>query len=1182
MDPVLTSSKRAIASFGRADLESRQPLVHLLRNGSMVTRIAAAGGGYTHYVGKALTRWQLDQTRDADGYFVYVRDLESGEYWSATYQPTLAEPDDYQVQFYPHSACFARRDGEIVTEQQVCLATDANVELRRIKITNLGIKSRQIELTSYSEVVLHDPQADSAHPAYSKLFVETWQGDSGALFARRRPRQAGESTICACHFVVGPDVVGPAVIGPDRGEPTTFETDRSRFLGRGNTAANPAALQSKAGLSGTTGSVLDPIFSHRRVLHLSANESVTVTFALAAGDSSEELESLVSQFATAQSVDEAMDELDLSSGVKSSDSNGAPQNHLANDNDHLANGDSLPAAAKSEQTHRPASCHGPTASRFNEPLQHDNGWGGFSADGTEYVIRLRPTADASQQLPPMPWVNIIANENTGFIASETGAGCTWSGNSRLNRLTPWHNDPISDSHGEAIYVRDDDSQTFWSLTPGPIRQPTVYEVRHGFGYTRFLHTSNEFEQELVQFVPREDAIKIAWVRLHNTSDRARRISLFSYHQWDLCDGNATTQEHTETAIDAEQRAVFATNDQRGVFADNCSFAKLVPPAGADSVQSTCDRFEFLGPHGNLTNPKALADNVSLTGKAGKGLDPCAASQTSIEIGPGESVEFAVLLGEAPSQAAASELLQRYNSPVSWAEALSEVESFWRHKLAAVQIKTPSAAVDLMVNGWLPYQNLSCRMWGRTSLFQSGGAYGYRDQLQDAAALLHHWPELTKQQIVRNAAHQFSEGDVLHWWHPPQSVGIRTMFSDDLLWLPLFAAEYVEATGDASLWQESIRFLAGDPLPAGEAEIMLTPNAADESGTLYEHCCRALDRGLTSGRHGLPLMGSGDWNDGMNCVGKGGTGESVWLGFFIDYILGKMLPVCEQFDDQERLERYLGYREQLRNALHESGWDGGWYRRAYFDDGTPLGTAAADECQIDALVQAWAVLSGADTPERANKAMAAASDRLIDKEAGLIQLLDPPFDRMSNDPGYIKGYVPGVRENGGQYTHGVLWFIRAVAELGQGSRAVELLEMLSPINHARNLDEVNTYKTEPYVVAADVYSQSPHSGRGGWSWYTGSAGWMWRVAVESILGIRLVGGDTLRIDPRISADWPECCVHYRLDDEQTVYEIIIRNPSGLEQGVQSSELDGVALDVVDAVALVPLTRDGATHRVVVTL
>ena len=493
----------------------------------------------------------------------------------------------------------------------------------------------------------------------------------------------------------------------------------------------------------------------------------------------------------------------------------------------------------------------------------------------------------------------------------------------------------------------------------------------------------------------------------------------------------------------------------------------------------------------------------------------------------------------------------------------------------------------MVNGWLGYQNLSCRLWGRSSTYQSGGAYGFRDQLQDAAAWMMQWPELTREQIVRNAAHQFLEGDVLHWWHPPHSLGIRTIFSDDLLWMPLFAAEYVQATGDESLWQEEVRFITGDKVPAGEAEMMLTPEDAGETGTVYEHCCRALDKGLTTGPHGLPLMGCGDWNDGMNRVGQGdrgqaGRGESVWLGFFIDYILQRMLPVCEQFDDLVRLQKYRAYRQQLRIALNDAGWDGGWYRRAYFDDGTPLGTAEGEECQIDALVQAWSVMSEAAPEERVARAMQAASDRLVDREAGLIQLLDPPFNKMPNDPGYIKGYLPGIRENGGQYTHGILWFIRAMAELGNGTEAAGLLEMISPISHTRDVEEVGTYQAEPYVIAADVYSQAPHAGRAGWSWYTGSAGWMWRVAVESILGITLKDGDKLVIDPRISAQWPECRATYRLPGSETIYEISIENPAGQEQGVRSATLDEQSCEVADGAATIPLTNDGRTHQVLVLL
>ena len=624
----------------------------------------------------------------------------------------------------------------------------------------------------------------------------------------------------------------------------------------------------------------------------------------------------------------------------------------------------------------------------------------------------------------------------------------------------------------------------------------------------------------------------------------------------------------------------ATNRERDEFSKGIAFAALANPTEKCSL--TADRTEFLGVNGSLSAPQSIATGSTLAGHAGSGLDPCAALQTQFEIEPGQSVQFAVLLGEAGTDVRSGWPDRQVQVELeSVNQALAEVQDFWRDTMSAVQIETPSREIDLVVNGWLPYQNISCRLWGRSAAQQSGGAYGFRDQLQDSSALIFHRPDMTRQQILRNAAHQYVEGDVMHWWHPPLSKGIRTNFADDLLWLPLVACEYVESTGDSALWQEEVRYLTSAEVPAGEAEIYLTPSDSGQKGTIYEHCCRALDRGLTRGRNGLPLMGTGDWNDGMNRVGQGGEGESVWLGFFIDYILERMLPVCQQQGDQRRFDRYSDYREQLRIAMEEAGWDGGWYRRAYFDDGTPLGTAGADECQIDALVQAWAVISGMAQPERAARAVAAADSRLVDEEAGIIRLLDPPFDKMANDPGYIKGYLPGVRENGGQYTHGVLWLIRAMAELGQGSRACQMLTMLSPVSHGNSPDAVATYKAEPYVVAADVYGQAPHVGRAGWSWYTGSAGWMCRVAVESILGLHLVDGKQLRIDPSIASDWPECKITYRCDSN-TTYEITIRNPKGNEHGVKAATLDGQPVAVDSQGAHVPLTRDGQSHQVVVEI
>jgi cyclic beta-1,2-glucan synthetase len=528
------------------------------------------------------------------------------------------------------------------------------------------------------------------------------------------------------------------------------------------------------------------------------------------------------------------------------------------------------------------------------------------------------------------------------------------------------------------------------------------------------------------------------------------------------------------------------------------------------------------------------------------------------------------------------LVEKYQVARVVGDALAEAQGFWRELNDRISIETPAPSIDLMVNGWLPYQNISCRLWGRTSPQQSGGAYGFRDQLQDASALVFHRPDLTRAQILRNAAHQFVEGDVLHWWHPPLSKGIRTTFSDDLLWMPMLTCEYVEATGDSAIWEERVRYLTAEHLPPGEPEVYLTPSESGEIGTLYEHCCRALDRGLTRGRNGLPLMGCGDWNDGMNRVGQGGTGESVWMGFFIDYILERMLQVIKDHGDQERFERYTAYREQLRQSLEDAGWDGEWYRRAYFDDGTPLGTASAKECRIDALVQAWAMMSGAARPDRAAKALESADEHLVDEEAGIIRLLHPPCDKMPNDPGYIKGYLPGIRENGGQYTHGILWLIRAFAEAGHGTRACKLLEMISPVSHTSSPEVLSIYQSEPYVVAADVYGAPPHEGRAGWTWYTGSAGWFLRVALESILGVQLERGKHLRINPAISSEWPECKVRYRADSAGTIYEVVIRNPDGKQRGVRAASLDGTPVEVDDRGARVPLVKDGRTHQVIVEL
>ncbi len=781
----------------------------------------------------------------------------------------------------------------------------------------------------------------------------------------------------------------------------------------------------------------------------------------------------------------------------------------------------------------------------------------------------------------MPWTNVVANERFGFLVSEGGAGYTWSRNSRENRLTPWSNDPVEDPYGEALYIRDDDTGAFWSPLPGPTPPDAVVEVRHGFGYTSWAHTAGGLDQAVTSFVPQDppDPLALTVIRLRNAGARARRVSLFAYRRLVLGVLPQESARFVRSELDAASGALFATSEWNGEFSGAVVFDAAVAPPGA-IVRRSADRTAFLGRNRSLAAPAAL-DRTTLDGAAGAGLDPCAASQVTLEIAPGAEVECALLFGEAADRDEARTLIARYGVPGAIAASLAKTRAFWSERLEALHVETPSPAIDLMVNGWLAYQTLVCRLWGRSAFYQSGGAFGFRDQLQDAAAFAAIDPARTRAQIVLHAAHQFVEGDVLHWWHPPLDKGIRTRFSDDLLWLPYVTAHYVHTTGDWSVLDEPAGFVTARALEPGEDETFLVPAVAAERADVYAHCCRALDRGLTTGAHGLPLMGTGDWNDGMNRVGREGRGESVWLAFFLYRLLEDFLPVCERRGDHQRAARYRAYQQALPAALEASAWDGAWYRRAYYDDGTPLGSALNEECRIDALAQAWAVISGAVPRARAAAAMDAVERELVSDRDGIVRLLAPPFDRDPHDPGYIKGYLPGIRENGGQYTHAALWVVQALAELGRRDRAAALLEMLSPVTHTRSADAVAVYHVEPYVVAADVYGTPPHVGRGGWTWYTGSAGWMLRVAVETVLGVRLVGGDTLVIAPRIPDAWPGFTIRVRLPHVGD-YEIVVANPTGCAAEVRAAAVDGTPATIVAGTARVALDASRAPHRVEVVL
>ena len=817
----------------------------------------------------------------------------------------------------------------------------------------------------------------------------------------------------------------------------------------------------------------------------------------------------------------------------------------------------------------------PTAKRDADPeaLRFFNGNGGFSADGKEYVIRMPYSEGAGLHLPPLPWTNVIANEQVGVLISETGAGTTWSRNSREHRLTPWSNDPVRDPHGEAFYVRDEDDGNYWSPLPGPAPAAADYETVHGFGYSVFRTSCAELAQETTVFVPRHDPVKIVQIKLRNDAARTRTLSLFSFQQ--LVQGSTPAETGRFVVTEAVDGALLAVNRMAGPFADGVAVAAAIAPQARGHWYSA-DRAAFIGAGGSCAQPAALARPL-LDGSSGAGLDACAAFQLAVSLAPGATFECAFVLGETTSRADSLALLERYRADGAVDAALAEVRAFWRRTTGAIEVSTPVPAVDLMLNGWLSYQNLSCRIWGRSAFYQSGGAMGYRDQLQDSSAMLYTLPEMTRKQILLHAAHQFVEGDVLHWWHPaPLEKGPRTRFADDLLWLPYITAFYIKSTGDWGVLDEVEGFLTAPQLADGEDESFLKPSQSGHSADVYEHCCRALDRSLTQGAHGLPLMGTGDWNDGMNRVGRQGRGESVWMGFFLYRIISDFLPACERRGDAARVASYSAYQRHLGEVLNGAGWDGAWYRRAFYDNGAVMGSKDSDECQIDALAQAWAVISGAADEQRTQQALDAMEQRLVSDDDGLIRLLTPPFVDTVQDPGYIKGYVAGVRENGGQYTHAACWAVRAVAEAGRNDRAAALLEMLSPVSHALTPEAVAVYQVEPYVIAADIYGAYPHVGRGGWTWYTGSAGWMYRVGLESVLGFTLEDGERISLKPVVPGDWPGFSIRYRLPDGETVFEIAVTRAAS--ESVAAASVDGKQLEVIDGAVLIPLTRDGAVHRV----
>ncbi|MGB8816659.1 MAG: glucoamylase family protein [Rhizobiaceae bacterium] len=1279
------------------------PAPHLMSNGTYSVMLNAAGGGYSTWKDIAITRWREESVSDDLGSFFYIREPRNEQKWSAGFMPTGVRPDRYRVSFSEDKAEISRTDGPFTTTLECLVSPEDDAEARRVTITNGALSSRDIELTSYAELVLAPRAADNAHPAFSKMFVETeYVPEIETLIATRRKRTPNEPGIWIAQFLVWQ--------GMKLGE-LDYETDRSRFIGMGSNRRNPHMFKRGEVLSKTVGAVLDPIFSLRLTLRIPAGRQVRCTLWTVAAASREAVLDLVDRHRQAAAYERAqtmawtqaqiqlrhlsinhedaqlfqrlaghlihphpalrpsskflqenigsqsslwpvgisgdrpillarIDEIehieiihellhafeywktkafavdlviindrmssytqDLQNSIeafvrrsitpKSSNSSIGSGDVFALRADLLPKESLriLPAVARvvlmarrgdlASQLGRLPEAQAPVLLLESAPRRSSrmpatqdlgagreefyNGFGGFAEDGREYVIY-----PGSANPTPAPWVNVIANENFGFQCAADGAGYTWFGNSRENQLTNWSNDPVANPASEAIFVRNDADGTLISPTLKPLNSVDgTHKARHGFGYSIFERQTDELKLELMQTVPRGDSVKISRLKLTNRSASSLQVTVTFYADLVLGAPRAATAPFITSAIDEATGALFVKNPWNIQSNGQVVFADMV----GHQTSWTSDRREFLGAFGSLANPKALAPGVVLSNRTGAGFDPCCAIQTSLTLEPGQTKDVVILFGAAANEDAAQALIMRTRQSEP-EKALSDVKDDWRGTLGAVQVKTPDRSFDILMNGWLLYQSLACRIWARSGFYQASGAYGFRDQLQDSLSLLFSRPDIARAQILRAAARQFLEGDVQHWWLPESGAGVRTRISDDMVWLSNCVAHYIKFTGDASILDEMASYIEGQNLEAGAHDAFFVPSLSEEAGTLFEHCARGLDRSVASGVHGLPLMGTGDWNDGMNRVGEGGKGESVWLGWFLLATLKAFIPIAQKRKDTLRAAAWKARVDGLSAALEREGWDGAWYRRGFFDDGTPLGSAQSEECRIDAIAQSWSVISGGASNERAVAAMEQSWQQLVRADDGLALLFTPPFDKSAQDPGYVKAYPPGIRENGGQYTHGVIWSIFAHAKLGQADRAMQLFSMLNPINHSSTREEAVRYRVEPYVMAADVYSVAPHVGRGGWTWYTGSAGWMHRAGLEAILGITREGSK-LRVKPCIPAHWPGFDVSIQIGLSR--YEINV---------LRSQEMDGSLPAHVVAVGpgefLISLKDDGKVHTFVLPI
>lgn len=1244
------------------------PETHLLSNGAYSLMITNSGTGYSKIDNMLIYRWKEDVTRDNKGTFFYIRNVNSNDYWGATFEPCKSTGDKYEVTFALDKAEFLRKDGNIETRTEVAVSNEDNCETRRLNITNHSEHSRIIEITSYSEITLTTYSSDIVHPAFSNLFISTEFIDSlNCIIANRRVRQRNAKQ---------PWVMETISVYGEKIGPIQYETSRANFIGRCNNLTSPQVMERDSVLKNTVGAILDPIISMRVRVKVPPQGTIKVSYTMGIGNSRNEVVDLAKKYKDIHNVDRIFElswtqaQLEMKYlGIKSSQANlyqlmasnllflnatfkdreediksiSKAQSDLwpygisgdlpivlliINKQKHIdilrqmlnaheywstkglkvdlvivnmeESGynqtlqdlarDFIASSHSRDKQNKPGGVFLHSKStmaaedikflsaiarlvinpdkgslmsqikssnkvlddaeelsvkninynsfpyKFKIPaLEYYNQYGGFNLKNNEYTIILN-----NYKNTPAPWINVISNGNFGFNVSENGVSYSWYKNSRENKITNWSNDPIEDGESEEIYLRNEENGKVWSISPKPVRDEGEYIIAHGFGYSIFEHEFEGVIGKATMFAAKEHSAKLCIVKLKNNTRTQRKISITYYARMVLGVNPEQTAQYISTYYNTDNQYIYANNPYSKHFNKLYAYLKII---GGNDISYTGNRKEFFGRGGSVECPKALK-RIRLSNTVGSGYDPCISMNCKFNLQPEEERYLTIIFGEDESIEKINEVINKFSKLKAVDDELSLVKNSWSNILGKIKVKTPDKTMDILLNGWLMYQVISCRLWAKTAFYQCGGAVGFRDQLQDSMAALYLNSEICKKQIIYSASRQYVEGDVQHWWHPIINSGIRTRFSDDLLWMPFVTADYIKNTGDYSILDEKQPYLKDKPLEEGEDERYNIISDTEDADTIYNHCIRAIGRSLKFGTHGLPLMGSGDWNDGMNTVGNGGKGESVWLGWFLYTILDRFTEICKIKNDEETAIRYSQTKEILKKNIEKYGWDGNWYRRAYFDDGTPLGSAENEECRIDSLAQSWSLISGAGKPSRTKEAMESLETNLIKYDKGMVLLLTPPFYNSSLEPGYIKGYVPGVRENGGQYTHGAVWVIVAYCKMGMGNKAWKIFNMINPINHTKSHLECEVYKTEPYVMTADIYDKEPHEGRGGWSWYTGAAGWMYRTGVEEILGLKFEGGRGFKISPCIPEEWNEYSITY--EHGGSVYNIDVKR--GAKKGV----------------------------------